>query len=78
MTNPSNAVEKPATGCGCKRNMYGKVDMCPEGRRLSRVALQEAERATQMWGRCALSDEEWKDFDTAYHAWRAHIEASNG
>lgn len=70
MTNPSNAAEKPSTGCGC-----GDIWPCPEALRL-RGAWLDAHR------HCADAKVAWlraqKEATIAQAWYRAHVEASNG
>lgn len=67
MTNPSNAVEKPATGCGC--NLKGKL--CPEGERLYQATAAA-------WRRMRSGKALRAEYEQACEPYRAHVEASNG
>lgn len=60
----TNAVEKPATGCGCVRG----VTLCPEAQRLWLETSAAYETACRRdW---------WRDYDRLRQAYRAHVEAA--
>lgn len=71
MTNPSNAVKKPATGCGC-----GHVgSRCQEALRLHHAVVSADIRLGRAEDEIEAANAE---FDRAEDAYRAHVGASNG
>lgn len=80
MTNPTNAVEKPATGCGCQPAIPAADGRwCEEGTRLWDAVLDAYQRYIRRWpygtGREELRAT--KDYGAAWKAYRAHIEATS-
>lgn len=77
-TNPSNAVEKPATGCGWGCHVAADV-RCPTGMRLWDEVEAAYRRYIDGWPYATGREElrATKDYAGAYRAYRAHVEASS-
>lgn len=75
MTNPTNAVEKPATGCGCVIANTDASVLCPSGRRLH-AATGEAWRRYEEASAGDAVAYAWLDYKNAREAWRTHVEAA--
>lgn len=78
MTNPSNAVEKPATGCGCGYGTPPPDSECPVGENLWNAVLDAYQRYIRRWPDEDASRElhAIRDYRTTWEAWRAHVEDS--
>lgn len=77
MTNPTNAVEKPATGCGCRAQITpGDLGrMCPEAKRIAKKMSDALFRNAHTNEAHQQAYQEWLD---ARSEFQAHVEASNG
>lgn len=81
MTNPTNAVEKPATGCECHPAIPAADGRwCEKGMRLWNAVIDAYQRYIGRWPYETGNDElrGIRDYRAAWREFQRHMEASNG